>query len=142
MLPDSYLAFSPEISSPQKYGVEVPPRAAYSHSASVSKRYSLPVFRLNQSTYRLVSCQLTSMTGRVSRPHSTSSGLYSPHSPSATHASHSLNVTSWIPTANEFAILTGCCESSLSRRCLSSSGEPIVKSPAGTTTMTGHTGQS
>ena len=37
----------------KKYGVSVPPRAAYSHSASVGRRYFLPV--LSESHWQKVS---------------------------------------------------------------------------------------
>src|ERR1700730_5947553 len=44
------------------------PRAAYSHSASVRSRYSLPVNCESQPTYCLASPQLTLITGISPRP--------------------------------------------------------------------------
>src|SRR5262245_10582872 len=56
--------------------------------------------------------------------------------------SHSSKVTAYLPTANAVAIDTSTCTSSLYCRSGSFRGDPIVKLPAGTTTMSGHSGQS
>jgi hypothetical protein len=47
-----------------------------------------------------------------------------------------------LPTANGRAMVTGRCGPSLPSRPGSSSGDPIMKLPAGTTTISGHSGQS
>src|SRR5690349_2238730 len=82
----------------------------------------------------------TLMTGRLPRPKPESSARV--HALSATHASHSSNVTSNLPTANGRARLTACTGPSLSTRPTSLSGDPIMNLPAGTTIIGGHTGQS
>src|SRR5262249_14134281 len=60
---------------------------------------------------------------------------------SARQASHSSKVTAYLPTANGSAIDTGTGSSSLNRPG-SFEGEPIMKLPAGTTTISGQLGQS
>src|ERR1700741_5299539 len=55
-------------SSPHQYLVCVPPRAAYSHSASVGRRYGLCVTLASQPTNCLASLQLTLVTGASSLP--------------------------------------------------------------------------
>src|SRR5690349_6465375 len=55
-------------SSPHQYLDCVPPRAAYSHSASVGRRYVLCVEAASQPTYCLASFQLTLVTGASSLP--------------------------------------------------------------------------
>src|SRR5258706_5979735 len=116
-----------------------PARAAYSHSASVRSRYSLLVNRESQPTYCMVSPQLTLIAGIFPRPQR--SGTRG-QAVAATHASHSSNVTSNLEAANGLAIVTLCCGPSLSTRSGSLSGETIVKLPAGTTTISGQSGQS
>src|ERR1700730_1154487 len=111
-----------------------PARAAYSHSASVRSRYSLPVNRESQPTYCLASFQLSLITGISPRPQR--SGTRG-HAPAATQASHSSNVTSNLETANGLAIVTSCCGRSLASRPDSFSGEPIMNLPGGTTIITG-----
>src|SRR5262245_29301282 len=75
----------------------------------------------------------TLMTGRLPRPQPLSLGLYL-QPPTETQASHSAKVTSNFPTANAFAIVTLCTGLLIS--------DPIMTSPAGTTTISGHSGQS
>src|SRR3954466_9526649 len=65
------------------------------------------------------------MTGRSPRPHSRSSGRCL-QPPSATQASHWSNVTSFLPMANGFAIVTRCGGFSYSVV------EPMSNLPAGT----------
>ena len=55
--------------------------------------------------------------------------------PTETQASQSANVTSNFETANGLAIVTPCCGPSSSERPFSFAGEPIMNSPAGTTTI-------
>ena len=81
------------------------------------------------------------MTGRVPRPQPRSSGLCE-HPPPRRHESHSLNVTSYIPAASGFAMRTRCTGPSSSSRPSSPDGLPIRKLPDGTTTISGHPGQS
>src|SRR5687767_813800 len=50
-------------SSPEEKRVVVPARHAYSHSASVGKRYVLPSFLVNQAQKAAASFQLTLTTG-------------------------------------------------------------------------------
>src|SRR5262245_20804847 len=59
-----------------------------------------------------------------------------------TQASHSANVTLYFPTANGRAIVTRCRGPSLSRRPGSLGGEPMIRVPAGRTTIWGHSSQS
>src|SRR6516164_11728053 len=130
----SQLALPMPRSSPQEYRVLTPARAAYSHSASVGSRYSLPVNCESQLTYCLASTQLTLITGILSRPHR--SGTRG-HAAAATQASHSSNVTSNLERANGFAIVTSCGGPSLAFRSSSFSGEPIMNLPAGMTIISG-----
>src|SRR5262249_10423730 len=60
--------------------------------------------------------------------------------PSAAQASHSPNVTSNFPTAYGRAIATVCCGPSSLPRPASSGGDPIIKRPAGATTISGQYG--
>src|SRR6516164_10373266 len=126
----SQLALPMPTSSPQEYRVSAPARAAYSHSASVGSRYSLPVSCESQPTYCFASTQLTLMAGIVPRPQP--SGARG-HTVAATQASHSSNVTSNLERANGFAIVTSCGGPSLEIRFGSFSGEPIMNLPAGMT---------
>ena len=66
-----------------------------------------------------------------------SSGLCE-HPPPRRHASHSSNVTSYTPTANGSDILTRCTGPSSASRPFSPDGEPIMKLPAGTATISRH----
>src|SRR5215467_4489288 len=94
----SKFASSPVIVSPVENAVVVPPRAAYSHSASVSNRYCCPVRLDNQVTYCCASSHETPTTGCWSLPHPLSLGVYS-QPPAATHESHCSNVVSYLATA-------------------------------------------
>src|SRR6516225_2354702 len=78
------------------------------------------------------------MTGRRPRPQPWSEGLYPLQPPSATQASHSSKVTANRPTAKGFPILTECCGPSTDVCSSSLVGDPIVKVPEGTTTISGH----
>src|SRR6516225_6705168 len=78
----------------------------------------------------------TFMTGRRPRPHLSSSGLCL-QPPADTHMSQSANVTSNSLTASGLVIVTLCTGFSSEY-----SSEPIMKSPAGITTISGHSGQS
>src|SRR6476659_9307691 len=62
------LAMPSWMSSPHQYLVCVPPRAAYSHSASVGSRYGFLVTPASQAAYCLASLQLTLVTGASSLP--------------------------------------------------------------------------
>src|SRR4029077_12869491 len=94
-----------------------------------------PVFRDIQTTNSFASSQLTLMTGRSPRPHPRSWGR-DLHPPSSTHLSHSLNVTSRRPTAKFLEMLTRCTGFSYSDE------DPIANEPAGTTAISGQSGQS
>src|SRR5215475_7696154 len=120
--------------SPQEKEVLAPARAAYSHSASVTNRYSLPVNCESQPTYCLASTQLTLIAGILPRPQT--SGTRG-HAAAATQASHSSNVTSNLETANGFVIVTSCSGPSLAFLSGSFSGEPMMNFPEGTTIITG-----
>ena len=52
--------------SPVWNGVVVPARQAYSHSASVGRRYGLPSFFDSQSQNSTACCQVTNVTGSSS----------------------------------------------------------------------------
>src|SRR5262245_19057415 len=80
------------------------------------------------------------MAGRRPRPQVSSPGLCA-QPPSAAQASHCANVSSYLPMA-KLRIVTLRCGPSLLPRPISLSGEPIVKEPAGTTTMSGQAAQS
>ena len=67
------------------------------------------------------------ITGRRPRPQPRSSGLYRLHPPSATHASHSSNVTAKRPTEKGFAIVTMCSGLSLSSLPSSVFGAPLME---------------
>src|SRR5262249_19911082 len=123
---------------PVENGVVVPARAAYSHSASVSSLYVRPAVRDNQGRKPFVmSYHDTLDTGRFP----TSLALYE-QSPAATQAPHSSSVTSNLPTAKGLPMVTLCMGPS-SFSCFSSfSGDPLMKLPAGTATLPGHSGQS
>src|SRR5262245_26867818 len=125
-------ACSVVIVGPVENAVVVPARAAYSHSASVSSLYTLPVLRDSQGRYSFVmSSHDTLITGRFPRPQPSSLGLYL-QPPAAAHASHSASVSSNLPAAKGRAMLTLC----------SLAGDPIMNLPAGTTTISGQSGQS
>src|SRR5262249_26245763 len=57
--------------------------------------------------------------------------------PTDTQASQSINVTSYLETANGLAIVTLCWGPSSGIRPFSVGGDPIMNSPAGTTTISG-----
>src|SRR5881296_856319 len=52
--------------SPVEYGVVVPARAAYSHSASVGRRYGRLSFLESHWQKRVASCQFTKTTASLS----------------------------------------------------------------------------
>ncbi len=81
------------------------------------------------------------MTGRRPLPQPASPGRCL-QPPAATQASHSANVTSNLPTANGRSIVTLRCGPSALSRPASLAGEPIMKLPAGTTTISGQPSQS
>src|SRR5258708_14652440 len=81
--------------SPPQYFVCVPPRAAYSHSASLGSRYAFRVAPASQATNCLASLQLTFVTGASSLPVATK-----PHAFAATHSFHSRTVVGYLPIAN------------------------------------------
>src|SRR5262245_6261067 len=83
----------------------------------------------------------TCITGLLSRPHPLSSGLCL-QALAATQASHSAKVTSYFPAAKALAMVTVRCGPSSSERPSSPNGDPIVKLPAGTTTISGHSSHS
>ena len=99
----------------------------------MSSRYCFPVLRPIQGRYSLVtSSKETFIAGRLPRPQPRSSGLCL-QPPSATHPSHSANVTSRRPTANAIS-------SAILRTGFSSASppvEPIANSPEGTTIISG-----
>src|SRR5207253_1848395 len=103
----SQLAFPLTTERPHQNDDSVPARAAYSHSASLGRRYFLPVFCDSHDKKSCASSQLTSMTGRFARPQPRSSGRYL-QPPAATQRSHSSNVTSRRPIAKGLAITTRC----------------------------------
>src|SRR4051794_35770748 len=77
------------------------------------------------------------MAGRLPRPQSLSLKSL-PQPPSRTHRSQSSNVISNLLTANGTPIVTRCWVSAF----CSEGGDPIVNSPAGTTTICGQSAQS
>ena len=81
------------------------------------------------------------MTGRLPRPQSLSPGLCVQPAP-ATHASHCAKVTSYLPAAKGCAKVTLRCGPSSGLRPRSLGGDPIMNSPAGTTTISGQSAQS
>src|SRR5688572_32130072 len=108
---------------PVENGVVVPARAAYSHSASVNKRYVLPALPDSQGRYTfLMSSHDTLMTGSRSRPQPRSSGLCLQLA-AATHKPHSANVTSNLPTAKGLSMVTLRCGPSSTLRPSSLTGE-------------------
>src|SRR5260370_22791630 len=83
--------------SPHQYFVCVPPRAAYSHSASLGSRYAFRVAPASQATNCLASLQLTFVTGPSSLPVATK-----PHAFAAAHSFHSLPIVGDLSLANGF----------------------------------------
>src|ERR1700676_1171328 len=81
--------------SPHQYLVCVPPRAAYSHSASLGSRYAFRVAPASQATNCLASLQLTFVTGASSLPVAPK-----PHAFAAAHSFHSWTVVGYLPIAN------------------------------------------
>src|SRR5688572_26565265 len=108
----------------------VVPRTAYSHSASVIRRYRLPVFFASQLMNCWVSFHDTLMIGRLPRPQLLSLGLCVQPA-SATHASHCAKVTSYLPTAKGCAKVTLRCGPSSRLRPRSPGCDPMRNSPAG-----------
>src|SRR4029434_6448977 len=92
------------ISFPPQKAVSVPPRAAYSHSASVGKRYRLPACADNHLPYSTASCHEKLMTGCRPRPPPPSFG--SSRFVAWANLSYSSKVTSYRPMAKGFWILT------------------------------------
>src|SRR2546430_9262472 len=80
--------------SPHQYFVCVPPRAAYSHSASLGSLYGFRVASASHATYCLASVQLTFVTGASSFPAATN-----PHAFAAAHSFHSRTETGNLPMA-------------------------------------------
>src|SRR3569833_1759832 len=92
--PQSLHAALPDcIRSPHQNLVCVPARAAYSHSASVGRRYRLPVTAASQPTYCLASFQLTLLSGASSSPVAARA-----HALADAHAFHSRTVTGYLPS--------------------------------------------
>src|SRR5262245_45489322 len=85
--------------------------------------------------------QETLMAGRSSPPQPPSLAYGQPPA-LITHAPHSAKVTSNLPTANGRAMVTLRCGPSASDRPGSLAGDPIMKLPAGTTTISGQTSHS
>src|SRR4051812_24692828 len=85
--------------SPHQYLVCVPPRAAYSHSASLGSRYDFRVASASQATYCLASLQLTFATGASSFP-----VAVNPQAFAAAHAFHSCTETGNFPIANGLTV--------------------------------------
>src|SRR3954470_19453601 len=81
--------------SPHQYLVCVPPRAPYSHSASLGRRYGFFVTCVSQPAYCCASAQLTLVTGASSFP-----VAVKPHAFAAAHSFHSRTVTGYFPIAN------------------------------------------
>src|ERR1700730_12393449 len=74
--------------SPHQYFVCVPPRAAYSHSASLGSRYAFRVVPASQPTNCLASFQLIFVTRVSSLPAATK-----PHAFAAAHSFHARTET-------------------------------------------------
>ena len=122
--------------SPVWYGVVVPARQAYSHSASVGRRYGLPSFFESQAQKSTACCQVTNVTG-------SSSPLVMPNLPrsflcSGSNCSYCALVTSVLPMKKGCVILTVCAGASSASRSSHSlrvvgafSPTPMVNSPAG-----------
>src|SRR3954452_17962854 len=74
----AYQATSPIVSgvAPYNHGVVVPARAAYSHSASVARRYALPVFADSQRQYSAAACHVMPSAGCLSLPKPHDSSAY------------------------------------------------------------------
>src|SRR3954470_16247282 len=121
---------------PQYTGGFVPPGAAYSHSASLARRYGFPVFCPSHATYSFASSQLTLITGWSPRPQPRSSGL-NLHASAATHLSQSSKVISLRLMAKGSAIVTRC-----TGRSNGVAAAPISKEPDGMIISFGHSGQS
>src|SRR5829696_7909220 len=85
--------------SPHQYLVCVPPRAAYSHSASLGSRYGLRVVSASHATYCLASLQLTFVTGASSFPLAVN-----PQAFAAAHAFHSCTKTGNFAIANGLTV--------------------------------------
>src|SRR3954452_17482332 len=85
--------------SPHQYFVWVPPRAAYSHSASVGSRYGFLVAWASQATYCLASVQLAFVTGASSFPVAMNG-----HAFAAAHSFHSLTETGNLPIAKGLTV--------------------------------------
>ena len=101
----------------------------------------MPVFLASQPTNCWASFHDTLMTGRLPRPQILSPGLCVQPA-SATHASHCAKVTSYLPAAKGWAKVTLRCGPSSWLRPRSLGGDPIMNSPAGTTTISGQAAQS
>src|ERR1700688_340690 len=88
--------------SPHHYRVWLPPRAAYSHSASLGSRYAFRVASASHATYCLASLQLTFVTGASSWPLAVNA-----HAFAAAHAFQSRTETGYGLIAYGF-IVTWC----------------------------------
>ena len=107
-----------------------PPRAAYSHSASLGSRTCRPMILLAAAQNFWQSVQLTHSHGSLSWSGAVwNCDWFGP--PTSTHWAC---VTSNLPAQNGLAIVTVCRGPSLASRSASASGEPIVNFPAGTRT--------
>src|SRR6478609_8272567 len=112
--------------SPHQYLVSVPPRAAYSHSASLGSRYGLRVVSASHAAYCFASLQLTLATGASSFP-----VAVNPQAFAAAQAFHSCTETGNFPIANGLTVTwrTGFSETS--------SLLPIAKLPPRSVTISG-----
>src|SRR3954463_14814714 len=95
--------------SPHQYLVCVPPRAAYSHSASLGRRYGFRGGFASHATYCFASLQLTLATGASSFP-----VAVNPQAFAAAQAFHSRTETGNFPIANGLTVTrrTGFSETS------------------------------
>src|SRR4051812_22124230 len=99
-LPQSLQPAMPGCSlSPHQYLVCVPPRAAYSHSASLGSRYVFFVALARLAAYCCASVQLTLLTGASSLPMAVKL-----HAFAAAHSFHSCTVTGYLLIENGFTV--------------------------------------
>src|SRR3954470_18370095 len=121
--------------SPHQYRDVVPPRAAYSHSASLGSLYGCPATLDSQAMYWPISSQLTLWIGvRSSATRMRGRKL---HRLAAMHAFHSATVTGVWPMANARTSTRCAGSDSCSREPC-----PIMKLPLGMRTIRGQVGQS
>src|SRR3989338_769304 len=115
-----------------QYSCCAPARQAYSHSASLGRRYFFPVLALSASINAWASSQLTCSTGQLSPQLPNLLGLL-PMS-----AFHWPCVTSVLPIAKVRLMVTWCTGISLGSPLF----EPMSKLPPGITTISGQSAQS